>query len=100
MDNIVAEIVGTGIPKLQDFKLRQEDDRLYLVLPLSGNNGNIISLNKAAIRTLSLCDGTNNINAIARTLAKEYNAEFETVRDNAIKLIRSLEGAKIISTNL
>ena len=99
MDDIVAEIVGTRIPKLQDFKLRK-DGKLILVLSLVDNDKNIISLNETATRILSLCDGNNNINTIAQTIAKQFNAKFETVRNDTLKLIRSLEGAKIISTNL
>ena len=98
MDEIVAEIIGTRIPKLQDFKLRR-DGKICLVLSLSDNDRNIISLNETAIRILSLCDGNNNINTIAQTIAKQYNAEFNTVRNDALTLLRSLEGAKIISTN-
>ena len=99
MDNIVAEIVGTRIPKLQDFKLRK-DGKLILVLSLADNNGNIISLNETAIKILSLCDGHNNINTIAQTIAKQHKAELNEVRNDTLKLIRSLEGAKIITTNL
>lgn len=99
MNDIVAEIVSTRVPKLQDFKLRQ-DGKLYLVLSLAGNDRNIISLNETAIRILNLCDGCNNINTIAQTIAKQFNTEFKKVRNDTIKLIRSLEGAKIINTNL
>ena len=99
MDDIVAETIGTRIPKLQDFKFRR-DGKLTLVLPLSDNNGNVISLNETATTTLSLCDGNNDINTIAQSIAKRHNAEFKTVRDDTLKLLRSLEGAKIISTNL
>lgn len=98
MNDIVADIIGTRIPKLLDFKLRK-DGKLYLVLSLFGNDRNIISLNETAIRILSLCDGLNNINTIAQTIANQYNAEFNTVRDDTLTLIRSLEGAKIITTN-
>ena len=99
MNEVVAEVIGTRIPKLQDFKLRKEG-KLYLVLSLAGNDGNIISLNETAIRILSQCDGHNSIDTISQTIAKQYNANFEEVRNDAVKLIRSLEGAKIISTNL
>jgi len=99
MDNIVAEIIGTRIPKLPDFKFRQ-DGRLVLILSLSDSNGNIISLNEAATRILSLCDGCNTINTIAQTIAKQQNAEFKTVQNDTLKLIRSLEGAKILTTDL
>ena len=99
MDSIVSEIIGTRVPKLQDFKLRK-DGKLHLVLSLASNDGNIISLNETAIRILSLCDGCNDINTVAQTIAKQYNAEFKTVLDDALTLIRSLEGAKIVATNL
>ncbi len=99
MDEIIAEIIGTRIPKLQDFKLRK-DGKLHLVLSLSDNNGNVISLNKTAVRILSMCSGNNDINTIAQTIAKQYNNEFKIVRDDILKLLRSLEGAKIITTNL
>ena len=100
MDDIIAEIVSTRVPKLLDFKLRQED-KLILVRSLFDNNRNIISLNKEAARILSLCDGNNNINTIAQTIAKQYgNAEFKTTRNKILKLLRSLEGAKIVTTKL
>jgi hypothetical protein len=99
MDEIVAETIGTRVPKLQDFKLRK-DGKLVLVLSLFDNDRNIISLNATATRILSLCDGHNDINAIAQTIAKQHNAEFKTVRNDTIRLIRSLEGAKMVSTNL
>ena len=99
MDDIVADIIGTRIPKLLDFKFRK-DGKLLLVLSLSDNDRNIISLNETAIRILSLCDGHNNINTIAQTIAKQFNAEFKTVLNDTLKLIRSLEGAKVVNTNL
>lgn len=99
MNNIVAEIVGTRIPKLQDCKFRKEG-KLMLILALSDNDRNIISLNETAVRILSLCDGCNDINSIAQIIAEQFNIAFETVREDTIKLICSLEGAKIISTNL
>ena len=99
MDNIVAEITGTRIPKLLNFKLRK-DGKLLLVLSLSDNDRNIISLNETATRILSLCDGHNNINTIAQIIAKQHNAEFKTVQNDTLKLIRSLEGAKILNTDL
>jgi hypothetical protein len=99
MDDVIAEIVGTRIPKLQDFKLRK-DGKLLLILSLSDNDRNIISLNETAAKILSLCNGHNNINTIAQTIATQHNAEFKIVRNDTLKLIRSLEGAKIVNTNL
>lgn len=99
MNDIVAGIIGTRIPKLQDFKLRKEG-KLILILSLSDNDRNIISLNETAVRILSLCDGDNDINTIAQAIAEQFNSEFKIVRNDAIKLIRSLEGAKIVDTNL
>ena len=99
MDDIAAEIIGTKIPKLQDLKLRQEDN-LLLVRSCADNNRKIISLNEDATRILSLCDGYNDINTIALTIAKQRNLEFKTVRNEALKLIRSLEGADIVTTKL
>ncbi len=99
MNDIVAETIGTRIPKLQDFKLRKEG-KFHLVLSLTDNDRNIISLNGTAVRILSMCDGNNNINTIAQTIAKQFNTKFETVRNDTITLIHSLEGAKIVSTNL
>lgn len=98
MDDIL-EIVGTRIPKLQNVKLKR-DGKLTLVLSLSDNDGKIISLNDTATMILSLCDGYNNINTIAQTISKQFNTEFKEVRNDTLKLIRSLEGANIISTNL
>ena len=96
MDNIVSDIIGTRVPKLQDFKLRK-DGKLHLVLSLANSDSSIISLNETAIRILSLCDGNNDINTIAQTVAKQYNAGFKEVRNDTLTLLRSLEGAKIVS---
>lgn len=98
MDDIL-EIVGTRIPKLQNFKIKK-DGKLTLVLSLANNDESIISLNEIAVKILSLCNGHNDINTIAQTIATQYNAEFKKVRTDALKLIRALEGANIISTNL
>ncbi|GHT93303.1 hypothetical protein FACS1894122_08320 [Alphaproteobacteria bacterium] len=99
MDDIVAEIIGTSIPKLLDFKISRNGE-LILARRLSDNDGDIIELNEDATRTLSLCDGRNDINAITKAIVQQHkDAEFKTVRNDIIKLICSLEGAKIITTN-
>ncbi|MDR2068170.1 MAG: PqqD family protein [Holosporaceae bacterium] len=98
MDDIVSEILGTNIPKLLGFKFRR-NGRIALVRPFS-SGGRVIEINETAVRVLSLCDGNSNINAIAQTIAEQYNAEFKTVRNDVLKLIRSFEGAKIITTAL
>jgi hypothetical protein len=82
-----------------DFKISRNGE-LILARRLSDDDGDIIELNEDATRVLSLCDGCNDINSIAQTIAQQYkDAEFKKVRNNIIKLICSLEGAKIITTN-
>jgi hypothetical protein len=99
MDDIVAEIIGASIPKLLDFKISKNGE-LILARQLSDDDGNIIELNEDATRVLSLCDGCNDINAITQTIVQQHkDAEFKTVRNDIIKLICALEGAKIVTTN-
>lgn len=67
MHDIVAETIGTSIPKLLDFKISRNGE-LILVRRLLDDEGDIIELNEDATRILGLCDGHNDIDTISQKL--------------------------------
>ncbi len=100
MNDIVAEIIGTRVPKLLNFKIKKNGN-LILILPLSDGDRDIIEINEVATKILGLCDGHNDINKIVQIIAESHKeTEFKTVRNDTIKILRSFEGAKAVTTNL
>ena len=53
-------------------------------------SGNLQSIAPSIVDVLSLCDGRNSVQQIARTLAKKYNIDGNQMEDNCMSLLKSL----------
>lgn len=59
-------------------------------------DGNYYSLDEVGCRIWELCDGTRTVDQIVDTLAAEYEAPEETLRQDAVELLEHLRKGKLI----
>ena len=70
-----------------------------LIVPVRGRVSDldaIFTLNEVGVCVWQLLDGQTDVTSIAETVALEYDAPFETVRQDVVELLESMAQAGLI----
>src|ERR1700675_5056051 len=91
----MKEIKGSdSYPKRQEQIIAQK--RWKDVLLFNMEDGSYYALNEVGSRIWELCDGTNGVEQMVCTVAKEYGAPTEIVELDVLELLEELRSKKLI----
>lgn len=79
--------------RINENKIRQEDENYYIVL---NDRGNILKLNELGKEILVLCNGSNNTESIIDILTQKYDIKKEIVEKDVHSYIEKLIWSRLV----